>query len=106
MHDLKWSDSEKKLARRVFEAAVSTELEETIADFKSRAAAVSSPDEMWVLEDFLRRRRIDIDRKYDYRYSQLLLVFGQLLREKRIQDADLTGLSEDKLERIRRIASF
>jgi hypothetical protein len=82
VHDLKWSDSEKKLSRRVFQAAVATELEETIADFKRRAAAVSAPEEMWDLEEYLRSRRIDIDRKYDYRYSQLIFVFGHLLREK------------------------
>lgn len=82
------------------------ELAETIADFKRRAAAVSEPEEMWALENFLRRRRVDIDRKYDYRYSQLILVFGRLLREKRIQEADLVGLSEDKLELIRRVAGL
>ena len=34
---------------------------------------------MWALEDFLRTRRVDIDRKYDYRYSQLIFVFAQVL---------------------------
>ena len=106
MHDLKWSDSEKKLSRQVFQTAVSQELAETIADFKRRAAAVSEPDEMWELEDFLRTRRIDIDRKYDYRYSQLIFVFGHLLREKRIREVDLAGLSEDKLKLIRRVAGL
>ncbi|MHB1125305.1 MAG: hypothetical protein ACYC0T_21685 [Ramlibacter sp.] len=106
MHDLKWSDSEKKIARRVFQAAVSAELQETIADFKRRAVAVSEPEEMWELEEYLRRRRTDIDRKYDYRYSQLVFVFGYLLREKRIGEADLAGLSEDKLEAIRRVATL
>jgi hypothetical protein len=106
VHDVKWSDSEKKLAHRVFQAAVSAELEETIADFKRRAVAVSEPEEMWDLEAYLRSRRIEIDRKYDYRYSQLIFVFGHLLREKRIHEADLMGLSEDKLESIRRVASI
>jgi hypothetical protein len=106
VHDLKWSESEKKLARQVFQAAVSAELQETIADFKRRASAVSSPEEMWDLEDYLRTRRTDIDRKYDYRYSQLIFVFGHLLREKRIRETDLAGLADDKLEEIRRVASF
>lgn len=106
VHDLKWSDSEKKITRKVFQAAVSAELEETIADFKRRAAEVSSPEEMWELEEYLRRRRTDIDRKYDYRYSQLIFVFGHLLRERRISEADLSGLSEDKLEGIRRVATL
>jgi len=106
VHNLKWSDSEKKIARCVFQAALSAELQETIADFKRRAAAVSAPEEMWELEGYLRRRRTEIDRKYDYRYSQLIFVFGFLLREKRIVEADLAGLSQDKLEGIRRVATL
>jgi hypothetical protein len=106
VHDLKWSDSEKKIARRVFQAALSAELQETIADLKRRAAAVSAPEEMWELEDHLHRRRTEIDRKYDYRYSQLIFVFGSLLRDKRIGEADLAGLAQDKLEGIRRVATL
>jgi len=37
---------------------------------------------MWDLEHHLTERRKEIDRKYDYRYSQLDLVFGRLLRER------------------------
>ena len=104
--ELKWSDSERKLARRVFQAAASAELQEIIAEFKRRVAAVGTPEEMWELEDYLRRRRTEIDRKYDYRCSQLILVFGFLLREKRIREFELAGLSEDELEGIRRVASL
>jgi hypothetical protein len=34
MHDLKWSASEKKIARRAFEAALELTLEGIMADFK------------------------------------------------------------------------
>lgn len=106
MHDLKWSAAEKKLAHRVFEAALTAELAEIMADFKARATAVTVPHEMWPIEAYLERKRREIDRKYDYRYSQLLLVFARLLREGRIQEAQLTGLSEEKLAYIRRSASL
>ncbi len=105
MHDHKWTDREKKIARRVFEAAVAEELVSTIADFKVRAAAVTEPAEMWALEQYLRERRSDIDGKYDYRYSQLVRVFGRLLEEGRITEEQLAGLSEEKLEAMRRYAS-
>ena len=104
MNDERWTDREKRIARRVFDTAVAEELASTISDFKARAAAVAQPDEMWALEHYLRERRRDIDRKYDYRYSQLIWVFGQLLREGRIQEEHLAGLSEEKLDRIRRYA--
>jgi hypothetical protein len=79
-----WSSSEKGIARRVFEAALARELAEAIAEFKARAAAVASPEEMWALEEFLSHTRREIEAKYDYRYSQLDIVFGKLLRERRI----------------------
>lgn len=47
-----------------------------------------------------------INAKYDYRYSQLILVFGTLLREKWVHDKVLEGLGEEKLQAIRRIAAF
>ncbi|WP_213956575.1 hypothetical protein [Variovorax sp. dw_954] len=106
MYDFKWSDSEKKLARSVFEAALATELAELIAEFKMRAAAAAEPDDLWSIQEYLHRTRREIDEKYDYRYSQLGLVFGRLLREGRIQEAQLAGLSEEKLSHIRRIASL
>jgi hypothetical protein len=105
MHDLKWSASEKKLAHRVFEAALTAELAEIMADFKARAVSVTEPQEMWPLQEYLARKQREIERKYDYRYSQLLLVFARLLREGRIQEAQLTGLSEEKLAYIRHSAS-
>jgi hypothetical protein len=101
-----WSDGEKKIARRVFEGALAAELAEVMADFKVRAAAVVAPDDMWSIQEHLLHTRREIDQKYDYRYSQLLFVFGSLVREGRVQEAELTGLSEDKLALIRRIASL
>ena len=103
---MNWSESEKKLARRVFEAALTSELAEAISDFKVRAASVVAPDELWEIERHLRRKRLEIDRKYDYRYSQLIWVFGTLLREGRIQEAQLAGLSEEKRVGIASIASL
>jgi hypothetical protein len=106
VYGFNWSDSEKKLARRVFEAALAAELAEVIADFKARAASAAEPDDLWTIEEHLRRKRLEIDRKYDYRYSQLILVFGHLLREGRIEEAQLAGLAEEKLGEIRRVASL
>jgi hypothetical protein len=58
------------------------------------------------LEHYLTRRRKEIDRKYDYRYSQLTQVFGRLLYEKRLREEELRGLREDKLKLIRSLANF
>lgn len=106
MHDIKWTNSEKKLAREVFESALQKELKEIIAEFKKNAAAVSEPDDLWPLLKRTDRKREEIDQKYDFRYSQLLHVFGRLLREQRITEDELNGLSEEKLAIIFRIANL
>jgi Photoprotection regulator fluorescence recovery protein len=106
MLDSKWTGAEQRLARRLFDAALQAELAQTLAEFKSKAAAASSVEAMWPLEDYLRGRRREIDLKYDYRYSQLLFVFARLLREGRIADDDLEGFAADKAATIRHMASL
>ncbi len=106
MHDLKWSERERKVARRLFEAALQQELGEVMAEFKKKAIHAQAPDDMWAVEGWLAHRRRDIDTKYDFRYSQLIIVFGTLLREGRITKQQLQGLGEDKLSYMERIANL
>lgn len=61
---------------------------------------------MWAVKAYLARAQREIDEKYDYRYSQLGVVFGRLLREQPIEAHELGGLSEDKLAHIRLVATF
>ncbi|PBB23597.1 hypothetical protein FJV83_09765 [Mesorhizobium sp. WSM4307] len=106
MSDFNWSTSEKKLARHAFDTALETALAKTMAEFKSKAGAVTQPSEMWELEDYLRERRRDIDRTFDYRYSQLLYVFAQLIRAGYLDEKLLVGLSQDKRDVIQRDLAF
>ena len=101
-----WSASEKRIARRAFNAALQRELAEVLAEFKARAARAVRAEDMWAIRDYLDRAQREIDSKYDYRYSRLELVLGGLLREQRIQEHELDGLADDKMDRIRRVASL
>lgn len=56
------------------------------------ASKIEHPSDVWDLEQHLTQRRIEIDRKYDYRYSQLTHVFGRLLHESRVSEEVLRGL--------------
>jgi hypothetical protein len=58
------------------------------------------------LEHYLAERRKAIDRKYDYRHSQLTRIFGRLLHEGRVSEEELRGLGEDKMKAIRSCAKF
>ena len=101
---LRWSDAEKKIARRVFDTALQQELDEVIRTVKGMARDIKEPSDLWKMEEFLTRHRKAIDSKYDYRYSQLPLVFGQLARKGQIRLEDLRGLGEEKLAWVRFIA--
>lgn len=105
MPDLKWSPAEKRIARQAFDAALDVTLAGAMAEFKARAAAASTWSEMWAVEDFLHRRRRDIDETFDYRYSQLLFVFARLIRDGSLDEAQLAGLSEEKMTIIRSMLS-
>jgi hypothetical protein len=101
-----WSKSEKLIARTAFDAALGRELHEIIQEVKKMASQIQRSSDLWDLESYLTERRKEIDRKYDYRYSQLTQVFGRLLYEKRLGEEELRGLREDKLKSIRSFAKF
>ena len=73
-----WSRSEKAIARKAFDAALERELQEVIREAKQKAGQIKEPADLWDLEHYLTQRHKEIDRKYEYRYSQLDLVFGRL----------------------------
>src|SRR5215475_12992872 len=101
-----WSNAEKKIARRAFEAARESVLAGAFAEFKAKAAAARTVDDMWSIGDALRQRRLEIDELLDYRYSQLTLVFARLIVEGYLDEKQLAGLSEDKLDEVHRDVSF
>ena len=104
--DMNWSKSEKAIARQAFDAALKRELHELMEEAKEIAGQIKQPSDLWDLQEYLSQRRKEIDRKYDYRYSQLTQVFGRLLHEKRLREDELCGLREDKLKSIRSFAKF
>jgi Photoprotection regulator fluorescence recovery protein len=101
-----WSKSEKAIARTAFDAALKRELQDVMRKTKQMANQIKETADLWELEHYLTERRKQIDRKYDYRYSQLTQVFGRLLYEKRLGEEELGGLGEDKLKSIRSFAKF
>ena len=101
-----WSRSEKAVAHKAFEAALNRELQEVMKEAKQLANQINEPADLWNFETYLSQRRKQIDRKYDYRYSQLTDVFGRLMYEGRLKEEELRGLREDKLKAIRFFAKF
>ena len=70
LNEPSWSPSEKKVARAAFDKALERALASIMAEFKRRANAAATPSEMWEVEDYLKEQRRDLDRTFEYRYSQ------------------------------------
>ena len=102
--EMKWSASEKKIARAAFVAALQREFQEVQNLVRQMAVRTKDVQDVWKLEVYIRERRTQINKKYDYRYSRLIDVFAILYAEKYLLDEDMEGLSPDKLELIRRFA--
>jgi hypothetical protein len=100
MREFHWSPAEKKAARAAYDAALQTALAKVIAEFKAKAMAVTEPDDMWEIEDYLRQQRRKIDGIFDYRYSQLLFVFVQMIHLGYLSEEQLAGLSDEKREAV------
>jgi len=101
-----WSAPEKKIARRAFDQAYQRKCDEIAAEVKKLMTDHSTPSDLWQVHDYLSEQRKTVDQIFDYRYSLLISVFGHLLREGWLKEADLVGLRADKLEKIKRWANF
>lgn len=101
MHHITWSNTERKIARQAFDMALSREEASLLADFKARAAAAATQDDMWAVYRFLAERDGYMGRKYEFRYSELISLFVLLRAEGWLDEADLAGLRDDKLAMIR-----
>lgn len=106
MSSTEWSKREKEIARKAFKVAYNREQQAILEDIRRRTSEVSDLVELWRLQEYLTEKRIEICEKYDYRYSVLDFVFARLIWEGWLQEEDLEGLADEKLDEIRRNTLF
>ena len=106
MNDIKWSKAEKKISRSAFDKAYERECADLIKKLRAKANEISEPDDLWHLHNFLTKKRDEIDEKYDYRYSKLIIVFARLVKDGWLNFNDLKGFAADKIERIKSLVDF
>ena len=97
-----WSKSQKKHARELFDLALEREYKALIEEINTKK--ITSRDEVWELRDRLNQKAKEMDRKYNYRYSQLMFVFTQLFREGYLSLEELSVLGEEKQDEIKKMA--
>lgn len=106
MRDFSWTAGEKKIARAAFDLALNRELASVRREVESMLAGSPDVDVVWGVHEYLSDKRGEIDTKYDYRYSVLILVFARLLREGWLSEGDLRGLAAEKLNMIAGIVAL
>jgi hypothetical protein len=96
-----WSQAEKEIARTAFDNAYEREIAALMVTVQAKANELTELEQLWNLHDFLSAKRHEVDGKYDYRYSVLLFVFAQLVKEGWLQLDELQGLDQGKLAKIK-----
>jgi hypothetical protein len=100
VNDTQWSKIEQRIARKAFEKAYERECGDLVNKVRTKAGNITKPGDIWRLHDFLTKKRKEVDEKYDYRYSVLILVFARLIKDGWLDFKDLEGLAEEKIDRI------
>lgn len=106
MQNFDWSAAEKKIARKAFDSAVQAELHEFVLEFKAKASSVQEVESVWKIRDWVDKKQREIDAEYDYRYSQLIFVFARLVKSGKLNLANLSGLSDDKIQAIKHLSEI
>ncbi|HEY9621566.1 MAG TPA: hypothetical protein V6C78_14485 [Crinalium sp.] len=104
--EAKWTDLEEKIARTAFDKAYKREVEALLKQVREEAGAIAEVEDLWRLHDFLSAKRHEIEGKYDYRYSALIFIFAELLKEGWLQISDLEGLDQGKLAKVVALAQM
>ena len=101
MDEFSWSKPEKQAARMAYDMAYERECRAIRARVVKMLENDRDCRQIWRIHDYLSRERRSTDRKYDYRYSVLISVFARLFREGWLTEADLLGLSDDKIATVK-----
>ncbi|MEB3311216.1 MAG: hypothetical protein VKJ02_13390 [Snowella sp.] len=99
-----WSISEKSIAEQAFKKAYDRETQGLVQYINQHAPEIQDIDSVWKLNDYLNAKRHQIDGKYDYRYSALIFVFSDLMKEGWLLPEDLEGLDQDKISKIKALS--
>lgn len=105
-HSLSWSKAEKRIAQAAFTKAYEREFAALMDEVRHRVESVQESEQLWEFNEWLFEQRKAMREKYDYRYSQLPLVFAWVIREGWLSLSDLEGLGEDKQSEIRKLLDW
>ena len=95
-HD--WTPAEKNLARSLFDRAVSKATAEYLALHQQQK--FTTIEELWAYELKIRYWRKEFSSIFQFTYSRLELSFAVSLQRGWLQQSQLNGLRDDRIQRI------
>jgi hypothetical protein len=101
-----WTELEQGIARTAFDRAHGRALASLINEVQLQAAQLDSADTLWQLHDYLSIQRHRIEGRFDFRPQAILFLFASLVQDKLLDLAELDGLADGKLAKIRAMAQF
>ena len=101
-----WSELEQRIARTAFDTAHSRALTSLISEVQLQSALLDSAGALWQLHDYLSIQRHRIEGRFDFRPQAILFLFASLVQDKLLDLAELEGLADGKLAKIRAMAQF
>jgi len=104
--ELTWTAAEKKTARRAFDKAFERHCAAISAEVRRMLENATAPSDIWRVQEYLYEQRKTVDRIYRYSYSGLILIFSILMRDGWLTEADLAGLQQEKITRIKLVPRF
>jgi hypothetical protein len=99
--ELTWTAAEKKTARKAFDKAFERHCAAISAEVRRILENATAPANIWRVQEYLYEQRKTVDRIYRYSYSGLIMVFSILMRDGWLTEADLAGLHQEKIARIK-----
>lgn len=101
-----WTELEQRIARTAFDNAEGRAIASLINEIQLQAALVDSSGALWQLHDYLSIQRHRIEGRFDFRPQPILFLFASLVKDKLLDLAELEGLADAKLAKIRAMAQF
>ena len=101
--DKQWSPSEKKAARQIFDLAVANAQKDILKRHSNKK--ISTVDGLWRYELEIREWSKEVQTVLQFTYSSLPLCFGLCLRKGWLNESNLTGLCDERIEQIKSIAA-
>ncbi len=93
-----WTKSQKKVAKELYNLAREREYAGLIEQIQSTEITIA--DDVWRLREMLNRKAREMDEKYIYRYSRIILLFARLVNEGYLHIEELKKLGDEKYRRI------